>query len=225
MKPRISLAETTTPDGAPLVLEEHDGRLSLVSHGQQVCGPATKTTEEELARLACAPFRPARQPRILFVGLGLGHAVAAALLELRQKRASFIVAESVRALVEWHRNHIDPSPLKDEIRLSMRSHCSPEELRSHESGLHAIIAFVETVPLSPELQPWTDSPQWMSAAFDCLLPGGMLAIGSLRNSSRRTRLLRRAGFDVVESSVSSSPHARKARSHPVWLARKPGRGH
>ena len=43
MKPRITLAETTLPDDSPLKLEEHDGRMSLVIHGQQICGSATRS--------------------------------------------------------------------------------------------------------------------------------------------------------------------------------------
>ena len=67
MKPRITLAETQLPDGGTLALQEHDGRKSLLIHGQQICGPATRAAEEELARLACAPFRPARQPVFYFL--------------------------------------------------------------------------------------------------------------------------------------------------------------
>jgi hypothetical protein len=52
MKPRIILAEAPMPDGSALRLEEHDGRMSLLIHGQQICGPATRAAEEELARRA-----------------------------------------------------------------------------------------------------------------------------------------------------------------------------
>src|SRR6478752_2565293 len=111
MKPRITLAETPLPDGNILALQEHDGRKSLLVHGQQICGPATRAAEEELARLACAPFRPARQPKLFFMGLGLGHTVAAGAKERPQKHATFIVAEPLAALPDWHRQQTPESPL------------------------------------------------------------------------------------------------------------------
>jgi hypothetical protein len=88
MKPRITLAAADMNDGTPLELQEHDGRRYLLVQGQQICGPATRATEEELAKLAAAPFRPARQPNIWLVGLGLGHMVSAMIRELPQKRAA-----------------------------------------------------------------------------------------------------------------------------------------
>ena len=59
MKPRITLAEIRLPDGSTLTLQEHDGRKSLLIHGQQICGPATRAAEEELARLGHATVAPA----------------------------------------------------------------------------------------------------------------------------------------------------------------------
>jgi hypothetical protein len=56
MKPRITLASTTLADGSPLELQEHDGRRYLLVEGQQICGPSTRASEEELAKLAAAPY-------------------------------------------------------------------------------------------------------------------------------------------------------------------------
>ena len=223
MKPRITLAETTLPDGSPLKLEEHDGRMSLVIHGQQICGPATRSAEEELARLACAPFRPARQPKLWFAGLGLGQALAAAADELKQKRANFIVAEPMDDLPRWHREFLPQGVFATDGRVTRESDCGPAALTSREGEFHAILLHLEVAPASESGKPLPDDTRWLSAAFGALQPGGLLAIAGSRPNARLTRTLRRSGFDVAEHSVPSSPNARRPRMLPIWLARKPGR--
>jgi len=220
MKPRITLAETPLPEGGSLSLQEHDGRLALLIHGQQICGPTTRAVEEELARLACAPFRPARQPKLWFAGLGLGHALAAAAAELKQKRATFIVAEPLAALPEWHRRHLPDSPLLTESRVVVENSCDAAKLARHQGSLHAVIIHIDAAPAGPGNRPWTEDPRWLAAAHDALQPGGLLAIAGSRPVARLTRRLLRAGFEVAEQQTPASPNAKKSRLAPIWLARK-----
>jgi len=63
-------------------------------------------SEEELARIACQPFRPAKQPTVLVGGLGMGFTLAAAVESLPQKGATFIVAELTDAILEWNKTHM-----------------------------------------------------------------------------------------------------------------------
>lgn len=223
MKPRITLAEATLPDGGNLALQEHDGRKFLLIHGQQICGPATRAAEEELARLACAPFRPARQPKLWFVGLGLGHSLAAASAELKQKKGSFIIAEPLTELCDWHRKHLPESPIHHESRLVFENDCGPAALIRHAGTLHAILLHLDASPTGPRNRPWVDDRRWVSAAYEALQPGGLLAIGGSRPVANLTSRLQRSGFDVAEFTVPAAPNARKSRLLPIWLARK-GRG-
>ncbi len=220
MKPRITLAETPLPDGNILTLQEHDGRRSLLVHGQQICGPSTRAAEEELARLACAPFRPARQPQIWFCGLGLGQALAAVAKELPQKRASFIVAEPLAAIPDWHRAHISDSPLLTDPRVSLDIDCGPQALIRHAGLLHAILVHLDASPTGPRNRTWLDERRWVSAAFEALQPGGLLAIAGSRHVTTLTRRLQGSGFEVAEFTVPSSPNAKRPRFLPIWLARK-----
>lgn len=220
MKPRITLAETPLPDGSTLSLQEHDGRKSLLIHGQQICGPATRAAEEELARLACAPFRPARQPKLFFVGLGLGHTLAAAAAELKQKRGAFIVAEPLAALPEWHRQHLPESPLLTDPRVVLENDCGPSGLTRQAGMLHAILLHLDASPTGPRNRPWVDERRWLSAAYEALQAGGLLAIAGSRPVANLTRNLQRSGFEVAEFSVPASPDAKKSRFLPIWLARK-----
>lgn len=220
MKPRITLAEATLPDGSTLALQEHDGRKSLVIHGQQICGPATRAVEQELARLACAPFRPARQPKIWFAGLGLGHSLGAVAAELKQKRGVFLVAEPLADLPRWHREHLPDSPLVVDDRVVLEDDCGPSSLIRHGGTLHAILLHLDASPTGPGNKPWVEDRRWMSAAYEALQPGGLLAIGGSRPNAGLTRKLFRSGFDVAEFQVPASPDARKSRLLPIWLARK-----
>jgi spermidine synthase len=220
MKPRITLAETLLPDGNTLSLQEHDGRKSLLVHGQQICGPATRAAEEELARLACAPFRPARQPQIWFCGLGLGHTIAAVAKELPQKRANFIVAEPLIAIADWHRTLIPDSPLLTDSRITLENDCSPQALIRHAGLLHAILVHLDASPTGPRNRTWVDERRWVSAAFEALQAGGLLAIAGSRHVANLTRRLQGSGFEVAEFSVPSSPNAKRPRFLPIWLARK-----
>ena len=220
MKPRITLAEAKLPEGGSLALQEHDGRKFLLIHGQQICGPATRAAEEELARLACAPFRPARQPKLWFAGLGLGHSLAAASSELKQKKATFIVAEPLAALCDWHRQHLPDSPIHHESRLVFEDDCGPSALVRHAGSLHAILLHLDASPTGPSNRPWVDDRRWLAAAYEALQPGGLLAIGGSRPLANLTRRLQRSGFEVAEFTVPASPNARKSRLLPIWLARK-----
>lgn len=207
-----------------LALQEHDGRISLVIHGQQICGPGTRGVEAELARLACAPFRPARQPKLWFAGLGLAQSLAAAAGELKQKRGTFIVAEPLGELVAWHRAHLPDSPVNTDPRVVLETDCGPSGLIPHKGTLSAVLIHLDSAPTGPRNRPWTDEPRWLSAAYESLQAGGLLAIAGGRQNPGLTRRLMRAGFQVAEFQVPAVPEARKSRLVPVWLGRKGQRG-
>lgn len=219
MKPRVTLAATTLPDGSPLVLQEHDGHRYLLSHGLQLAGPATQAVEAEMARLACAPFRSARQPRILIVGLGLGHALQAVLEAVPQKRATFIVTEPLAVLADWQRSYFPDSPLADS-RVQLEPEAGPAGFVQHAGQLHAIVVHRDGCPLNDRRQPWPDDPRWLAQAYEALQNGGLLAIAGSRPAREVSRRLQRTGFAVVEHLVPVSPSARKSRMAPIWLARK-----
>jgi spermidine synthase len=219
MKPRITLASAEVNDGTPLELQEHDGRRYLLVQGQQICGPATRATEEELAKLAAAPFRPARQPKIWMVGLGLGHMVSSIMRELPQKRATYHVAESRSELVDWNREFFPDTPLSDP-RVVIEKDSGPDALNKQSGCLHAIMIHLDSAPLGSKQRLWVNDKRWLSATYEALQPGGLLAIASTRNIPNLTRNLEREGYEVVEHMVPAVPMAKKTRFVPIWLARK-----
>lgn len=220
MKPRTIIAETTLPGGAVLALQEHDGRRYLVSDGVQTAGPATRASEREMARLGCAPFRPARQPKILLAGLALGEALAGVTEALPQKRATFIVAEPLDDLVAWHREHFPESPLVTDQRVVRQNDVGIAGLTAHQGTLHAVLLHADTAPPGPDGRPLLDDRRWLTAAYDALQPGGLLVIASSTRFPQIDRTLARAGFKVVESDIEAVPNARRPKRHFLWLARK-----
>lgn len=219
MKPRITLGETTLDDSSRLELQEHDGRRYLLVHGQQICGPATRATDEELAKLAAAPFRPARQPRIWMVGLGLGHMLEAIIRELPQKRAVYTVAESRGEIVDWNRKFFPDTPLNDP-RVVIESDSGANALNKQSGCLHAIMIHLDSAPLAGKGRLYINDKRWLSATYEALQPGGLLAIASTRKLPTLTRNLEREGYEVVEHMVPAVPMAKKTRLIPIWLARK-----
>lgn len=220
MKPRITLAEAQLPNGGTLTLQSHDGRIAILSHGEQVCGPATRAGEEEIARLACAPFRPVRQPKIWIAGAGLGTIATIVVEELTQKRGIFIVAEPIQDILDWHREHVPDSPMLKDDRFTIESDAGTGGLHSHAGSLHAIIVHLDASPDGGDGRRLPENPRWLAAAYEALIDGGMLAIGGTRPLPGLFRKLRRQGFDVAEHSVPSSPVAKKPRMLPILLARK-----
>jgi len=222
MKPRRIVESCPLPDGRTLELHEHDGRPTLHVHGEQVVDSRTAAAEAELAQLACAPFRPVRQPRIVVLGLGVGNILRAVLDALPQKRGKFLVAESIKPLVAWHRAGL--AGLDPELPANPRVEFHPVEadgmLHGFELPPHAIVLHLDAgavLAAGPDSAP-TDSRNWLAAARDVLRPGGLLAIGSLHPQRNLARYLQKAGFDVSESNVHGSSATRKPR--PLWLARK-----
>lgn len=219
MKPRLTLAETMLADGSALTLQEHDGRHYLLVEGRQICGPATRAAEEELARLAAAPFRPARQPRIRIIGLGLGHMLACILKELPQKRGVFTVAENCDNLFGWVREYFPDHPL-DDPRVRIDEDPGANSLNKEDGCLHAILIHLDTSPMGPKQRLPVNDKRWLAATYNSLQPGGLLAITSTGKVPNLTRNLIREGYEVAEHLVPASPMAKKPRLLPIWLARK-----
>lgn len=220
MKPRITLAETTQPDGSLLSLQEHDGRRYLLSDGVQIAGPATRVSEREMARLACAPFRPARQPKIWVAGLALGETLAGVAENLPQKRLTLCVAEPSAELVAWHREWLPESPLNTDKRVELSPDPGFAGLANYDATLHAILLHADTAPLVARGRPLFDERRWLGAAYQALQPGGLLAIASTRMLPKLDRVLQKNGFNVVVHDIDAIPNARRPRRHFLWLARK-----
>ena len=224
MKPIVQLAETTTPDGALLALCEHDGTYFLKADGAQLTTSFAHAAEEHLARLACAPFRPASQPSILIGGLGLGYTLAAACEALPQSRAQFTVAEPVPEIHAWNRQHLaDLHPgLWDDPRVEVRYEGIAELLASSAQAVNAILMDTDHGPegSARSSQPAADIGLCMNLAYEALKEGGLLAVWSASSDPAFEKRLRQCGFDVSTELVPVAHKAKRRRHQTIWLARK-----
>jgi spermidine synthase len=220
MKPRITLAEITLPDGTVLGIHEHDGRRYIQHGAIQLAGPATRISERELGRIGCAPFKPVRQPKVWMVGLGLGEVLAGAMESLLQKRATFYIAETWPVITQWHREFLPESPALKDSRVEILQDPGPAGLHGFDGELNAVLIHVDTAPLSGRSRGLHEDPRWLAAAHGALQPGGLLAIASSRPVPDIERKLSRAGFETVRHEIDATPNARRPRRHFLWLARK-----
>src|SRR5258708_18917843 len=105
LKPHRTLAETETPDGGRLTLNEHDGAFCIRVNGQQLMHSSVATSELMLGEIGCE--RHAKQPnaRFLIGGLGLGFTLKAVLAKAGPT-AIVYVAELMPEIVAWNRDYL-----------------------------------------------------------------------------------------------------------------------
>ena len=105
MKPRILLAESTTPDGAPMSLYEHDGAYSISFQGQELMHSKASASELLLGKLGVELARKEPKSRVMIGGLGLGFTLRT-VLEGLGADAQVDVVELVPKVVEWNRDFL-----------------------------------------------------------------------------------------------------------------------
>lgn len=217
MKPRNIIAKTESCTQLAFELIEHDGRYFLECEGRQVDAAHLGHAARKLVGIMTHPFRPARQPRIIFLGLGFGHAILEACSVLPQEKASFVILPEARELPAWHREHFDNQSLDDErIRIETDSPFAPlsNEL-ANSQGIVADLDHLEA--LAPKK--WSiDSPQVLNGLSDRLKTGGLLGLISSRPVPGLEKALKKAGFEVATDLAPLSENSKKNRT--LYLAKK-----
>lgn len=220
MKPRIILSQAQLPDGGILELHEHDSQHYLHLHGQQLGGLLTRSIEAELAQIGTHPFRPARQPKIFILGLGLGSLLSSVCSTIVQKRARFTVYEPMPDLIAWQKQFFPQSSLLTDARADATLQLTPSSLARENGTIHCILTHTDSCPMEKG-RLIIDDKRWLGAARDALQPGGLIGVASLRRVPSLFGRLKSAGFEVTEHFVEGNANARKPRNYPILLARKP----
>lgn len=223
MKHYNKLAETMTPEGEPLELFEHDGEFFISSRGERLMTSIAYGSEEELARMACQPYRPARQPKVLIGGLGMCFTLSAAVESLPQAGAEFVVAELTNGVVEWNKTHLKGlhPGLLDDSRIKIKIAPVQKLIAQANKEYSAIMLDVDNGPSAfhGDKNESLYTIEGLLAAKAALKDGGILAVWSAYPDKKFTKLLRKAGFDVSDLEVPASHRGRKSRMHTIWLAR------
>lgn len=114
MKATTTLGRCETPDGRPMLLQEHDGEYFLKVDGVTLMSTLATASEQQMAELACegAP------KRILIGGMGFGFTLRR-VLEMVGDQAQVTVAELLPEILEWNRLHMPDvnGALLDEARV------------------------------------------------------------------------------------------------------------
>lgn len=181
-------------------------------------------SEEALAELGCSAVADREKARVLVGGLGMGYTLAAALRYVRED-AEVAVAELVPAVVRWNREYLGGyagHPLEDP-RVTVREGDIARLLKREHAAFDAILLDVDNGPegMTHRENDWLYGRAGLAAAWDCLRPGGVLAVWSAGPDRTFTERLRSAGFEVEVHTVRA--HAgRKGARHTIWIAMRHG---
>jgi spermidine synthase len=221
MKKLERLAEARTPDGTVLVLFRHDGDYLIRADGAELMSTRHHHSEKRLAELACAPLRERADARVLIGGLGFGFTLEAALRALPAD-ARVVVAELVRAVIDWNENleyGLASAALRD-ARVELRHADVMHVLRESAGAFDAIMLDVDNGP-----DPMTTSGNGalygdagIRTAAAALRPGGRLVYWSAQDDRKFERTLRRAALTVETTRVWS--HGTSGTLHTLFVARR-----
>lgn len=219
MKPRITVEQTTSCTRLPLELIEHDGRYALETGGTQIAAQHWSRPAIELMEMVCQPFRPAKQPRIIFLGLGFGHAVEAARQFLPQEKASFVVFPEAEELPEWLETHLPESPIDDhQNRVHIETLSPYRPIPAEYFKSQAVIMDLDHLTALSPVNYDPTHPASLHNIFDSLKTGGLLGILGSRLDNGLKKKLKKSGFDVVHEFVPLSEKSKKSRT--LYIARK-----
>jgi spermidine synthase len=220
MKKLERLAEARSPDGTVLVLFRHDGDYLIRADGAELMSTRHHHSEDRLAELACAPLRDRADARVLIGGLGFGFTLRAALRALPSD-AHVVVAELVRAVIDWNENpdYALASAVLRDARVELRHADVADVLREGAGQYDAIVLDVDNGPdpmtTSGNGALYGDAGIRMTAA--ALRPAGRLVYWSAQDDRRFERTLRRAGLTVETARVWS--HGTSGTLHTLFVAR------
>ena len=225
MKPNITVAETTAPNGARLTLVEHDGSYCIRVNGQQLMHSAVSASEIKLGALGCE--RHARQntgTRVLIGGLGLGFTLKSVLAAVGGN-AVVEVAELFPEIVAWNRTHL--AGLNGKCLADRRVRVREEDVRSiirrsAKAPYDVIVLDIDngTTAMVKTENNELYSERGLQQIALALNHGGRAAIWSACPDPVIKRRLAKAGFQVT--AVPAKLHDTAKRfTYMIYVADKP----
>src|SRR5688500_7886922 len=202
MQPRVLLAESLTPDGAPITLaREGGGALVIRVAGVPLMASRVHGSEEAMAEVGCAHVRDEPGARVLVGGLGMGFTLRATL-DVLCEDAQVVVAELLPILVEWNRGPLAAladRPL-DDPRVELLVTDVKTVLRSARRSFDAILLDVDNGPtaFTVESNAWLYGPRGLAAISNALRKDGRVVVWSSVSSPAFVKSLARAGLRAEE---------------------------
>lgn len=214
MKPRIKLAESTTPDGAPMALYEHDGAFSISFQGQELMHTGASASELRLGELGVERLPNEERPRVLIGGLGLGFTLKTTLEGLGSE-ARVDVAELLQQVIDWNREYLKPinGKLVDDPRVNLLVTDAVQLIRKANPNTYdAMILDVDNGPTGM-VKPSNSSlysVKGLHAVRSALKPGGRVVFWSAGEDQYFKKRLGYVGFRV--GVVPAKVHERAKRA-------------
>lgn len=221
MKPVTTLATSRTPDGEPLLLQEHDGHHFMKVGGVQLMGTNASSSEKEMADLACSEMP--RAARVLIGGLGFGYTLRR-VLELCPPDAVVDVAELLQVVVDWNREFLTGvnGLLVDDPRVRIHIRDVAEMIsRAGDNRYDAILLDVDNSP-DPLVQRGNAKlydDGGIERAKAALHPGGRIVYWSANPDKSFERLLAKHFKNVQSIGAKAYPKAKRF-THTLFVAER-----
>ena len=225
MKPNVTLAETTTPNGARMTLVEHDGSFCIRVNGQPLMHSLVATSEIKLGTLGCERHSAKDlKPKVLIGGLGLGFTLEG-VLQTTGPKAQVDVVELFPEIVEWNRTFmadLNGVALKDPRVEVLEEDVRDVIIRSAKTPYDVILLDIDnnTTAMVKVENHQLYEKCGIQETWDALRPGGRAAIWFAGPDVKVERLLRKVGFNVqaVPAKVYASS---KNGAYMIYVADKP----
>ncbi|HUF63844.1 MAG TPA: hypothetical protein VMN36_17330 [Verrucomicrobiales bacterium] len=221
MKITTTLASVRTPDGALLLLQEHDGEHYLQVDGAPLMSTRAAASEQVMADFACRGL-PER-PRVLIGGLGFGFTLRR-VLELTPLEATVEVAELVPEVVAWNRDFLAEvnGRLLDDPRVSIITGDVLDVIRRQDDGRYnAILLDVDNGP--DALVQRANAKLYTTASLKlikrALSPQGHVVIWSANRDAQFEQRLLRVFAKVDSIAAKAYPKARRF-AHSLFVAER-----
>ncbi|MFT5837386.1 MAG: spermidine synthase [Candidatus Azotimanducaceae bacterium] len=223
MKPRILIAESTTPDGEPMSLYEHDGAFSISFKGQELMHSKASASELLLGKMGIERHIKEPQPRVMIGGLGLGFTLRTVLAGLGAD-AQVDVIELVPQVVAWNREYLKDlnGALLDDPRVNVIETDAVALIKKGDANTYdAMILDVDNGPTgmvkaSNNTLYSHSGLRWVRAM---LKPGGRAAYWSAGDDPHFKARMEKVGFRV--GHIRAKIHERSKRAaYVIYVADK-----
>lgn len=221
MKPWVTLAEDTAPDGRKLVLQQRDDEQVIRMGGQVLMSSRQHGSEEAMAAAALTSHvRP--DSAVLVGGLGLGYSLRA-VLDRVSPTARITVAELFPAVVRWNRGPLAPlagAPLGD-ARVTVYEGDVRALVERSERAFDAILLDVDNGPsaLTKSSNAQLYDRTGLSRLHRALRPQGRLVVWSAGPDAAFVRRLTEVGFTASDQTVPARDASAGAR-HVLFIAER-----
>ena len=225
MKPSVTLAETTTPDGARLTLHVHDGHYQMRVDGSGLMTTTQTRSEAQLAEVACEHVGAAPGARVLIGGLGFGFTLRR-VLELVHPAVRVQVAELLPQIVAWNRDYLQSvnGALLDDRRVEILLEDVVAVLtRAPAGGYDVVLLDIDNGPVAlvdaGNARLYAD--QGLRVLSRALRPGGRAVFWSESRDRSFMRRLTAAGFRAT--AIGTKSYAKAKRDiYTLIVADRPG---